>query len=216
MANVILSTKTPNYWEARIPIVSGLNVTVREKYFHDYPDDRLIQYIRFGFPLSIHNCSQLQNRDVCNHHSALQYPNDIQTYLHKEIEMGAMLGPKDFVDHPEYHCSPLMSRPKDGDSRRVILDLSYPRGKSLNDQVSKDRFDGSLFALKLPSIDTVVQDIIGTQNDPVLFKVDVARAFRNLPVDPADSLKFGPKVNNQYFLDKSVAFGWVHKTASYQ
>ena len=35
-------------------------------------------------------------------------------------------------------------------------------------------------------------------------------------MDPADSLKFGLKVNNQYFLDKLVAFGWVHGTASYQ
>ena len=127
-----------------------------------------------------------------------------------------MLGPSSVVNHPEYHCSLLMSRPKEGDSRRVILDLSYPKGKSLNDHVSKERFDGNLFALKLSSIDIVVQDIIDTENDPVLFKVDVARAFRNLPVDPADSLKFGLKVNIQYFLDKSVDFGWVHGTASYQ
>ena len=186
------------------------------KYLHHYPDDRLIQYIKFGFPLSIQNPSQLHNKDVCNHHSALQYPIDIQKYLDKEIKLGAMLGPFEAVCHPGYHCSPLMSRPKEGDSRRVILDLSYPRGNSVNDQVSKERFDGNLFALKLPSIDTVVQDIVDIKDDPVLFKVDIARAFRNLPVDPADSLKFGLKVNNQYFLDKSVAFGWVHGTASYQ
>ena len=216
VANVILATKKPNYREARIPIVSGLNVKMWEKYLQDYPDDRLIQYITFGFPLSIQSRSQLHNTDVCNDHSALQYPNDIQKYLQKEIDLGAMLGPKNAVNHPEYHCSPLMSRPKEGDSRRVILDLSYPRGNSLNDKVSKDCFEGNLFALKLPSIDIVVQDIIDTQNDPVIFKVDVARAFRNLPVDPADSLKFGLKVNNQYFLDKSVAFVWVHGTASYQ
>ena len=216
VANIILSTAKPNYQEARIPIVSGLNIKMWEKYLQDYPDDRLIQYIKFGFPLSIQDRSQLHNTNVCNHYSALQYPTDIQKYLHKEIELGAMLGPQDSVDHPEYHCSPLMSRPKEGDNRRVILDLSYPRGQSLNDHVSKDRFDGNLFALKLPSIDNVVQDIIDTVNDPVLFKVDVARAFRNLPVDPADTLKFGLKINNQYFLDKSVAFGWIHGTASYQ
>ena len=44
----------------------------------------------------------------------------------------------------------------------------------------------------------------------------MVRAFRNLPVDPADSLKFGLKVNGQYFLDKLVAFGWVHRTALFQ
>ena len=35
-------------------------------------------------------------------------------------------------------------------------------------------------------------------------------------MDPADSLKFGLIVNNEFFLDKSAAFGWVHGTSSYQ
>ena len=40
-------------------------------------------------------------------------------------------------------------------------------------------------------IDDIADDIIGCRDDPVLFKVDMVRAFRNLRVDPADSLKFG-------------------------
>ena len=124
VANVILSTKKPNSQEARISIQPGLNVKMWEKYLQHYPDDRSIQYIKFGFPLSIQNRSQLHNKDVCNHHSALQYPLDIQKYLDKEIELGAMLGPIEVENHPGYHCSPLMSRSKEGDSRRVILDLS--------------------------------------------------------------------------------------------
>ena len=215
-ADVILSTNKPNYCEARIPIVSGLKVKAWETYLQGYPDNRLMQYIRFGFPLSIHNSSDLHNSEVSNYYSAVQYPHDTRKYLDKEIELGAMLGPVEVVNHPEFHCSPLMSRPKEGDTRRVILDLSYPKGSSLNDHVSKDRFDGNLFALKLPSIDSFTQEIINTDNDPVLFKVDVARAFRNLPVDPADCLKFGLKVNNKFFMDKSVAFRWVHGTSSYQ
>ena len=187
-----------------------------ETYLQGYPDNRLIQYVRFGFPLSIHKRSELHNIEVNNHYSAVQYPHDIKKYIDKEIELGAMLGPVEVVKHPEFHCSPVMSRPKEGDTRRVILDLSYPKGNSLNDHVSKDRFDGNLFALKLPSIDTFTQEIINTDDDPVLFKVDIARAFRNLPVDPADSFKLGLEVNNEFFLDKSVAFGWVHGTSSYQ
>ena len=79
VANVILSTTKPNYREARITIVSGLNVNMWKKYLQNYPDDRLIQYIRFGFPLSIHNRSELHNTDVCNHQSAMQYPVDFQS-----------------------------------------------------------------------------------------------------------------------------------------
>ena len=113
------------------------------KYLQDYPDDRLLQYVRFGFPLSIHNWSELNNVDICNHYSALQFPDDVSKYLKKEIELGAMLGPTSGVNHTEFYWSPLMSRPKDGDSRRVILDLSYPKGNSLNDHVSKSLFDGT-------------------------------------------------------------------------
>ena len=47
------------------------------------------------------------------------------------------------------------------------------------------------------------------------FKVDVARAFCNLRVDPADALKFGIAFNNEYFLDAAVEFGWVHRSAVY-
>ena len=191
VADMILSTKKPNYCEARIPIVSGLNVKACETYLQGYPDNRLIQYIRFGFPLSIYNGSELHNMEVSIHYSAIQYPHDIKKYLKTEIELGAMLGTAGVVNHPEFHCSPLMSRPKEGETRSVILDLSYPKGRSLNDHVYKDLFAGNLFALKLPFIDGITQEIINTENDSVLFKVHIARAFRNLPVDPADCLKFG-------------------------
>ena len=63
----------------------------------------------------------------------------------------------------------------------MILGLSYPKSNSLNDHVTKDLFDGTVFTLKLPSIDGITHDIINTENHTVLFKVDVARA---------DSLKF--------------------------
>ena len=62
-----------------------------------------------------------------------------------------MLGPVDRVNCEEFHCSPLMSQPKDDDSRRVIMDLLFPQGNTLNDHVTRDYFDGTRFALKLPS-----------------------------------------------------------------
>ena len=127
-----------------------------------------------------------------------------------------MLGPVDSINSKEFHCSPLMSCLKDGDSRRVIMDLSFPQGKALNDQVTKGVFDGTRLVLKLSSIDDIVRDIVNTGEDPVMFKVDVARAFRNLPVDPVDALKLGIKWEGRFYLDKSVAFGWIFGTASFQ
>ena len=108
-----------------------------------------------------------------------------------------------------------MTRLKDVNKRRVILNLSYPRGASLNDHVDRDKFDHKDFALKLTCIDDIVKNIVNT-SDPVLFKVDVARAFRNLHVDPADCIKLGIKWQGSYFIDGSVTFGCVHGTVAFQ
>ena len=50
----------------------------------------------------------------------------------------------------------------------------------------------------------------------VLFKVDVACAFCNLRVDPADALKLGIRWADAFFVDLSVAFGWKHGSGSFQ
>ena len=66
----------------------------------------------------------------------------------------------------------------------MILSLSHPYGNSVNSHVDADNFDGSTFVLTFPTINDTAHDIVGSSEDKVLFKVDVARAFRNLRVDP--------------------------------
>ena len=143
-----------------------------------------MQYIKFGYPLSITEPSQLGNKDINNHYSACQYPKEVQKYINKEKSFGALLGPVDNITHKEYHCSPQMTRPKDNGSRRVILDLSYPRGYSVNSHVNKNKFDNWSFVLKFPSIDHITDDIVHCMDECILFKMDIARAFCNLRVNP--------------------------------
>ena len=173
-----------------IPIKSGLNVESWQHYLHDYADKRLLQYIKFGYP------HELCNKEITNHYSAIQYPEQVQMYLDKEKALGALLGPVNSIEHKQYHCSPLLTRPKDLNKRRVILNLSYRYGQAVNDHVRKSEFDSTPFILKFPNIDNITQDICDMNEDTVLFKVDVARAFRNLRVDPADALKLGIKWND--------------------
>ena len=201
-ADTILSTGVPNYQAARIPIESGLNVQAWEHYLCDYADKRLLQYIRFGFPLSLINSYELCNKEAINHFSAIQYPDHVLEYLNKEKALGALLGPVNHPIHDQYHCSPLLTRPKDINKRRVIL--------------NQDKFDSVAFALKFPSIDNITQDIVNHEGDVVLFKVDVARAFRNLRVDPADALKLEIRWADAFFVDLSVAFGLKHGSGSFQ
>ena len=151
----------------------------------------LIQYLKFGFALSLLNLSELHNTSVKSHQSADQFPTAIKDYLHQETSLGAMLGPENAVTSEHFHCSPLLTHPKDKDKHCVILNLSHPYGCSVNDNVTKDSFDGRKFSLKFPTIDDIINHITSIVGDPVIYKIDVARAFRNIRVDPVDAIKFG-------------------------
>ena len=216
VADVILATGLPNYKMARIPIRSGLNLLAWGQYLADYPYQRLLQYLTFRFPLSIKEGQALSNHDVTNRFSARQFPDAILDYLHKEIKERTIVGPVTEINHAAFHCSPLLTRPKDVGKRRVIIDLSFPRGNAVNDFVDGDVFDGTQFTLRFSTVDDIAEDITACKDDPVLFKIDVACAFRNLRVDPADSLKLGIQWQGKLYLDVAIAFGWTLGTAAFQ
>ena len=142
MATVIHSTGLPNYRQARLAVYSNLNIPAWGRLLVNSPNTRLLDYLKFGFPLSILNHESLDNRDIVNHFSALQHPKAVTDYLHKEVNLGAILGPFDAIPYHKFHCSPLLTRPKDLDKRRVILNLSYPNTNSVNDKVTRNLFDG--------------------------------------------------------------------------
>ena len=53
MANIIEATGLPNYKLARFPIQSGLNLDAWRHYLKDYHNKNLIEYLTYGFPLSL-------------------------------------------------------------------------------------------------------------------------------------------------------------------
>ena len=142
----------------------------------------LIQYLTFGFPLSLSNSSSLSSSGIVNHHSAIQFESAIADYLSKEITLGAILGLFDEFEYLHLHCFPLLTRPKNRNKRRVILNLSYPTGASLNDAITRDFFVNKAFTLRFPTIGDIVDKIRHTEGPVILAKIDVARAFRNLRV----------------------------------
>ena len=201
---------------ARFPIESGLNIDAWHHYLKDYSNKRLIQYLTYGFSLSVTISDSLCNKNITNHFSALQYPGTVAQYLQKEIHLGEMLGHFDHVDCPHYHCSPLLTRPKENNKRCIILNLSYHAGASLNDAGTKDLFDEYHFTLKLPTVDNILESIVNFKGRAMLATTDISRAFTNLRVDPADAFKFGIKWKGKYYLDWVVAFSFIHGSAIFQ
>ena len=64
IANTIRDTGQPNCKYARMPNKSGLKVEAWENYLRDYSDKRVLQYIKFGVPLSLINPNELNNTNI--------------------------------------------------------------------------------------------------------------------------------------------------------
>ena len=218
IAEIIRQTGVPNYAQARIPIVSGLNLEAWKQALSDYPDKFLIQCIKFGIPLSLTSPDSLHIIDIKNNASATAFPEHIQEYIDKEHSLGAMLGPVGSVASSHFHCSPLLSRPKDTNKRRVILNLYHPYGVPLNDTITRHEFDYCPFTLKFPFIHDIADTICHDVTDPILFMIDVACTFHNLRVDLVDANKRSNQVganksgiswDGKFYLDLSITFGWM-------
>ena len=66
--------------------------------------------------------------------------------------------------------------------RRVIIDLSWPLGESVNAGIDKHTYLGSDFELTFPSIDDITNELKCLGRGALLYKVDVSHAFlRHVP-----------------------------------
>lgn len=117
----------PNYMGARIPIPSGLNIPAWRTVLSEYPDNKICEYLEYGWPIN-YTATFLPQPTPTNHQSALEFPDHVQEFLDTECRLGAMLGPFDSPPYtPWFQISPMMTRPKkDSHKRRVIVDLSFP------------------------------------------------------------------------------------------
>ena len=140
----------------RIPVRTNWNVNSWRRHLTDYFDQQLPDPIEFRFPLNFDRSRELQSTFVI-HASARLYPDNVDKYIEEEVHYQAMLGPFDMKPF-DIHISSFMTRAKsDPDSRRTIMDLSFPKGLSINDGVLKDTYLGTDFQMHYPSIDSIIQ-----------------------------------------------------------
>ena len=211
---IVRSTSKPNFMQARIQIDSQLNVETWKKYLEGYWDQQLCELIQFGFPLDF-NRSCILNHEQGNHKSAVDFPADIEAYIEEELKYGALLGP--FPRHPiSGHCSPFMTRAKpNSDGCRVIVDLSWPPGASVNAGIDKTSYLDSVFLLTFPTVDDITRQLKHLGRGALLYKIDVSRAFRHVKVDPGDYDLLGLEWQGAY-VDTCVPFRTHHGSQIFQ
>ena len=85
----------------------------------------------------------------------------------------------------------------------LIIDLSHPRGHSVNDGIPSP-----LCSLSYISVDDAVRNIIKIGRGALLAKVDIKSAFRLLPVyTPIDRHLTAMRWNHQIYIDTCLPFG---------
>ena len=207
----VKASSTFNFMKSQIQISSQLKADVWERHLQGYWDSQLLFLIRYGVPLDF-DYSTLQSVDK-NHTSANEFTEDIQAYITEEQAFGAMLGP--FKEPPikDLHISPFLTREKPGAShRRVVVDLSFPHGHSVNSGVQSDHYLGTPFLLTLPTIDNITNQVKKLGKGCHLYKIDLSRAFRHVKLDPSDYNLLGLKLNKLY-IDSCLPFGFRHGSA---
>ena len=136
MHQIIKSSGVPNYLMVRAPVNTTFNIHLWRKLLTNFDDHLVLDYLEYGFPLDTKLHNYVLN--VENHTSAKSFPGDVSEYFAQETAMFAMLGP--FSESPleMLHCSPLLTRPKDITHRRVIVNLTWPKGDSINSNTTTD------------------------------------------------------------------------------
>ena len=205
---VVRATAVPNYMEARLPVHSGLNIHSWRRLLKGFPDEQLVEFLNFGWPLDF-TAPQPPVPSYTNHETNEAFLQHIGRFLEEELTQKAMLGPFCAPPFsPWVQVSPMLTRPKkDSEKRRVIVNLSYPEGRSVNDGITKAWYQGNPFEFKLPSITDLLKRVIIAGRGAYLWSADLARAYRQLRVCPLSTPLLGLFYNNSFYIDLAPPFG---------
>ena len=145
--------------------------------------------------------------------SAYEHYGAVQASITKDISYGTKVGPFSEVPFPDQFVgSPMGAFSKRSGKVRVIHDLSWPPTSSVNDFIDPDEY-----RVEYMSIDDVVEHVKLLGPSCYIAKLDLADAFKHVPVRPEDWPLLGSswyvynKDTNmydlQYYFDRVLMFG---------
>ena len=95
---------------------------------------------------------------------------------------------------------------QDSDKRRVIINLSWQAGASVNHFTDNNIYMGTAFKLSYPSIDTFTDRLRSLGGGALMLKIEVSRVFYQLKVNPADFPLLCLYWNDAFYVDEAYAF----------
>ena len=146
-----------------------------------------------------------------NLHSVIQNPWVAWEKVMSEVKNGRIAGP--FLTRPisNLRCSPIGVIPKKTGGFRLITHLSFPPNLSVNDFI-----DEKFTTVKYSSFDNAIDMIKRLGSNVEIGKKDIKSAFRLLKIYPGDFDLLGFKLNEYYFIDKSLPMGYSESNCLFE
>ena len=141
-----------------------------------------MEFLRYGWPVSRSILPLTNGSAKVNYKGAIEFPDAINHYLATEHSDNTLLGLLFTNPFPDRTASSgLNSVPKhDSDERRVILDMSFPPGHSVNDRIDKDHYLGVTIDLTYPTIDSFATMVKAVGPGVLMYKRDLCRAYHQI------------------------------------
>ena len=170
----------------------------------DHPSQSLVAFVlsglRRGFSIGFVG-PVTPGREAPNH-SAVIRRSLVTAAVIRELRAGFLAGPFVRPPFPEFHCSPVGAADKPDGSARLLLDLSSPRGDSINEGI-----DAEVFAVQYSSFDDAVVVLRRLGRGAYMAKFDLKNAFRLCPVRRADWPLLCFLWESSYFVHVALPFG---------
>ena len=184
----VWASRKPNYFCARVPVPTHWDLNLLDSLLEDYEDKLVVEFLRYGWPMSRSILPLTNGSAKVNHKGALEFPDAINHYLAIEHSHNMFLGP--FFTNPfpdRTASSPLNSVLKrDSDECWVILDMSFHLGHSINDRIDKDCHLGVAIDLTYPTIDSLPTMVKAVSPGALMYKRDLHQAYHQIWTDPFD------------------------------
>ena len=187
-------------------IVTALHWQVCDRKLSQHPDQLFRSYIvegiryqfRVGFDYTRPLKSATSNMSSFHHHPQLK-----SEYLAEECAEGHIMGllARDFSTKVHVSSFGLIPKKTPGEWR-LIVDLSSPEGKSVNDGINE-----YWCSLRYVTVEDALHMIAALGRGSLLAKVDVRKAYRNIPIHPAGRSLLGMVWEGKLFIDTALPFG---------
>lgn len=163
--------------------------------------DFLIRGFKYGFRIGYAGAADTVISE--NHKSTVRFSNACKDLLNVELSANRLYGPFSVSPYNYYHISPIGVVPKkEAGKFRLIHDLSFPKGCSVNDGIPND-----IKSVSYEPLDLAIAYIMSQGPGVTVSKVDIKSAFRICPVHPDDWHLLGLQWEGKMYFDKNLAMG---------